>query len=99
MLRDIPDDLRGVVALWTGCIAGALRDDDYVAKLTAAGFERAGVTVTRRFDRAELEAMADQIDQSSIPAGVDLPAVIDALDGAFASAFVRATKPADVTVP
>lgn len=94
LLRDIPEQLRGVVALWTGCISGALRDTDYVAKLAAAGFEDAGIEVTRRYDRAELEGMADQLDPSHLPDGMTLADAVQALDGAFASAFIRATKPA-----
>lgn len=94
LLREIPEALRGVVALWTGCISGALPDGEYVAKLTAAGFEQAAVEVTRHYARADLEAMADQLDASQLPAGMTIEEGIDALDGAFASAFVRATKPA-----
>ncbi len=93
LLRDIPDGLRGVVSLWTGCISGALRDADYLAKLGAAGFEDAGIEVTRRYERSELEAMSDQIDAAQLPEGLTLTEAVDALDGAFASAFVRAAKP------
>ena len=32
---------------WVGCIAGALDEDDYRAKLAAAGFEAIGVEPTR----------------------------------------------------
>ena len=94
LLRDIPDSLRGVVALWTGCISGSLRDVDYVARLGAAGFVDAGVEVTRGYDREDLEAMGDQLDPAHLPAGMPLDEAVAALDGAFASAFVRAIKPA-----
>jgi SAM-dependent methyltransferase len=93
LLRDIPEQLRGVVGLWTGCISGALRDDEYVEKLTAAGFVEAEVQVTRRYARDDLEAMAEVTDVATLPAGMALPELVDALDGAFASAFVRARKP------
>lgn len=93
LLRPVPDGLRGVIALWTGCISGALRDEDYVAKLGAAGFEAAGVEVTRRYERSDLEAMAGRLDPAQLPEGLTLAEAVDALDGAFASAFVRATKP------
>jgi hypothetical protein len=92
LLRDIPAQLRGLVGLWTGCISGALRDDEYVEKLTAAGFTDAGVEVTRRYTRDDLEAMAEVTDVATLPAGMALPELVDALDGAFASAFVRARK-------
>lgn len=94
LLRDIPAELRQVVGLWTGCIAGALRDTEYVAKLGAAGFADAGVEITRRYERADLEAMADGLDPAGLPESFDRAAAIEALDGAFAAAFVRATKPA-----
>ncbi|WP_068328779.1 arsenite methyltransferase [Janibacter terrae] len=93
LLREIPDALRGVVGLWTGCISGSLLDTDYVAKLTAAGFADAGVEVTRRFDRSDLEDMSDLVGER-LPPGWTLPGVLDALDGSFASAFVRARKAA-----
>src|SRR5205809_6167263 len=35
---DVPPDIRRSMELWVGCIAGALRDYDYEAKLKAAGF-------------------------------------------------------------
>ena len=93
LLRDIPDSLRGVMALWTGCISGSLRDIEFLDKLGAAGFTDASVEVTRRYDRAELESMAEELDEAQMPEGMNLASAVDALDGAFASAFVRATKP------
>jgi SAM-dependent methyltransferase len=93
MLREIPEQLRGVVGLWTGCISGALRDSEYADKLTAAGFRDAGVEVTRHYTRADIEAMAEATDPVELPDGMDPPTLVDALAGAFASAFIRADKP------
>jgi arsenite methyltransferase len=93
LLREIPEALRGVVALWTGCVSGALLDADFVAKLGAAGFSDAGVQVTRAYSRADLDELAELLDPAQLPAGLSLDAAVTALDGAFASAFVRATKP------
>src|SRR5205814_6928747 len=36
---EVPDQVRRSMLLWVGCIAGALRDDDYIAKLKQAGFD------------------------------------------------------------
>jgi arsenite methyltransferase len=94
LTREIDEALRGVVALWTGCISGALLDTDYLTRLESAGFEEPSVEVTRRYDRADLEAMADQIDPSHLPSGMSVADAVDALEDSFASAFVRATKPA-----
>jgi SAM-dependent methyltransferase len=93
LLREIPDALRGIVGLWTGCVSGSLLDTDYVAKLTAAGFADASVEVTRRFERSDLEDMSGLVGDE-LPQGWTLEDVLDALEGSFASAFVRARKAA-----
>jgi SAM-dependent methyltransferase len=73
----VPADIRRNVELWVGCVAGALDESDYRAKLTAAGFESIDVEPWRIYNLTEI--------------GIDDPAV--ARD-AFASAFIRATRPA-----
>ena len=95
LTREIDESLRGVVALWTGCISGALLDGDYLTRLEAAGFEDPSVEVTRLYDRGDLEAMAGQLDPSHLPEGMSTTQAVDALEGSFASAFIRARKPAD----
>src|SRR6058998_2650425 len=40
---DVPDDVRRNMLLWVGCIAGALDDYQYAAKLANAGFENVTV--------------------------------------------------------
>ena len=44
---EIPDALRRNLELWAGCIAGALDENDYLAKLQRAGFVEAGIEPTR----------------------------------------------------
>ena len=92
--RVLPAPLHEVMGLWTGCIAGALTDADYLAKLLAAGFEAAEVDPTHVYDGADLAQMAGD---ASIPAevlgAIGTDATIAALDGAVMSAFVRARKP------
>ena len=46
----IPDEVRRDVLLWAGCIAGSLDEDDYRAKLAAAGFESIVIEPTRVYD-------------------------------------------------
>jgi SAM-dependent methyltransferase len=63
---EMPAEIRNSVELWVGCLAGALQDVEFAAKLSAAGFQ-----------------------------GVDIePWRVYGEDGRFASAFVRARKPA-----
>ncbi|MGH9611488.1 MAG: arsenite methyltransferase [Bryobacteraceae bacterium] len=83
---EIPDDVRKSIELWIGCIAGALRDSDYTAKLAAAGFESVAIEPTRVYQIEEArQFLAGQ--------GVDVDAIAPQVAGKFMSAFIRATKP------
>jgi SAM-dependent methyltransferase len=44
---EVPDEIRKSMLLWVGCIAGALGDQEYVAKLARAGFEGIEIEPTR----------------------------------------------------
>src|SRR5437764_3808508 len=43
----VPDDVRKSMLLWVGCIAGALEETDYRAKLAGAGFSAIEIEPTR----------------------------------------------------
>jgi hypothetical protein len=73
--------------LWVGCVAGALNDDEYVAKLARAGFESIDIETTREYSLDDARAfLAGE--------GLDVDALAQKVDGTFISGFVRATKPA-----
>ncbi len=84
---EVPAEIRRSVGLWIGCIAGALRDDEYLAKLAAAGFELARLEPTRVYDLEDAR-------QFLAAQGVDVDVVAPQVAGRFMSAFVRARKPA-----
>jgi arsenite methyltransferase len=79
-------EIRQSVLLWVGCIAGALEENEYRAKLSAAGFEQIDLEPTRVY-RVE-DARAFLSGQS-----VDVDAIASEVDGKFMSAFIRAVKP------
>jgi arsenite methyltransferase len=84
---EINSEIRKSVLLWAGCVAGALEETEYRAKLAAAGFEQVGIEPTRVY-RAE--------DAKDLLGGAGLDAnAISQVDGKFMSAFVRAIKPKD----
>jgi ubiquinone/menaquinone biosynthesis C-methylase UbiE len=85
--RPVPAEIRKSVELWIGCVAGALDQGDYVARLERAGFTNVDVETVREY-RAE-DAKSFLAD-----AGFDADVVAPTVDRAFASAFLRATKPA-----
>jgi arsenite methyltransferase len=92
--RELPAELAGLMALWTGCIAGALTEEQVVEGLVAAGFEEVSIEPTTIFGRADLEALVAGMDPAAIPADLDREAAIAETDGVIRSAFIRARKPA-----
>ncbi|MGO9242492.1 MAG: arsenite methyltransferase [Bryobacteraceae bacterium] len=83
----IPPEIRENMLLWAGCIAGALDENEYQAKLTAAGFERVGIEPTRIYQLDEARTFLSG-------QGLDVEAIAPQVEGKFMSAFIRATKPA-----
>jgi arsenite methyltransferase len=84
---EVPPDVRRSMELWVGCIAGALEDREYETKLRAAGFEHVEVEPWRIYQVDDARALLSE-------SGIDVERMAPALDGKFASAFVRASKPA-----
>jgi len=83
---DVPDAIRKSMNLWIGCVAGALSESEYLAKLQAAGFANAAIEVTRVYGVEDAKGfLASQ--------GEELMALAGQVDGKFASGFVRAVKP------
>src|SRR6266481_5138451 len=84
---EVPEAIQKSLLMWVGCIAGALRDTDYVSKLGAAGFESVTLEPTRVYNIEDARAFLTA-------EGMDVDEVAPLVEGKFMSAFVRATKPA-----
>jgi arsenite methyltransferase len=83
---DVHEEVRQSMLLWVGCIAGALEEREYTAKLTQAGFAGISVEATRVYSIEDARQFLEE-------AGVDVKAIVPQVDGKFMSAFIRATKP------
>jgi arsenite methyltransferase len=83
---EISEEIRKSVLLWVGCVAGALEEKEYRAKLALAGFEQISIEPTRIY-------RVDDAREFLGSAGVDEDAIAPQVDGKFISAFVRAVKP------
>ena len=84
---DVPADVRRSMELWVGCIAGALEEREYISKLGAAGFQDVEVEPWRVYEVDDARAfLADS--------GLNVDALAGDVEGRFASAFIRAMKPA-----
>lgn len=84
---EVPAEIRRNVELWIGCVAGALEEDEYRAKLAKAGFESIDVEPTRVY-------RVEDAREFLAAGGVDAAALAPAIDGKLMSAFIRARKPA-----
>ena len=80
-------EFRRDLSSWSGCIAGALTDEEYQTLLHDAGFTNIDLEVTRRYT---MEQISD-----TLPTWVETLGNAQAQDivERFASTFVRATKP------
>jgi arsenite methyltransferase len=83
---EIAPEVRQSVLLWVGCIAGALEENEYRGKLSAAGFEQIEIEPTRIY---RVENAREFLSSS----GIDVDAMAEQVDEKFMSAFVRAVKP------
>ena len=83
---EVPADIRRNVELWVGCVAGALQEDDYRRFLADAGFTNIEVEPWRVY-------AVEDAREFLTSAGVDVATAATQVDGKFASAFIRATKP------
>jgi arsenite methyltransferase len=88
--RDLPEVIRRSLELWAGCVAGALTEREYRDKLGAAGFGTVDLEVTREY---RVEDFREMLEQAGLADQID---GLHGYDGAMVSAFVRATKPAEV---
>ena len=84
---DVPPEVKRNMELWVGCIAGALRDDEYIGKLAKAGFESIDIEPTRVYSIQDAR-------QFLTGKGIDADAIAAQVEGKFISAFIRAVKPA-----
>ena len=57
---EVPADVRRNMELWVGCIAGALEETEYVAKLHAAGFADVEVEPWRVYNVDDARAFLDR---------------------------------------
>ncbi|MGA8442561.1 MAG: arsenite methyltransferase [Candidatus Sulfotelmatobacter sp.] len=79
-------EIRQSVLLWVGCVAGALEENEYRAKLASAGFDSIEIEPTRIY---RIEDAREFLSGQNI----DVDAIAPQVDGKFMSAFVRAVKP------
>lgn len=83
-VKPVPDEVQRSLSAWSGCVAGALLEDDYRRMLSEAGFVSISVERERIFSFSEEEL------KNLFP---DLPKKFSRyINGSLASAFISAKK-------
>jgi ubiquinone/menaquinone biosynthesis C-methylase UbiE len=81
----LPSAVKENMSLWTGCVAGALEEQEFIELLTEVGFESPSIEPTRVYTRE---------DAATLLQGTGLDeALADQVAGNIMSGFVRARKP------
>jgi len=83
---DVPAPVRENMELWIGCVAGALEEREFLNLLQEVGFKKASIEPTRIYKAEDAAAFLGG-------SGLNAAEFASQIDGAFMSAFVRATKP------
>ena len=82
---EVPAAVRRSMELWVGCVAGALEESEFHGLLRDVGFAETAIEPTRIYHAADAAQFLSE-------AGLDR-ANLEAIEGKFMAAFVRATKP------
>lgn len=86
VVEELPDAIRTHAAAYAACVAGAIREDEYVAGLTAAGLEDVEVTERHVYTAAEVRGIVGS-DLESFGLSPDvLDEGLEALEGKVWSA-------------
>lgn len=87
-VKSVPPELKKSIELWVGCIAGALTIEAYREALATAGFRQIEITPVSYYGRSALDGMMDDAKLRALLKDPDFTA----LEGAFASAHVKAIR-------
>lgn len=82
---EVPEEIRRNMLLWVGCIAGALEENEYRAKLERAGFRDISIEPTRIYRVEDARSFLAE-------KGIDADKLAPLVEGKFMSAFIRARK-------
>src|SRR5690606_11958668 len=80
----LPSEVQASVALFTGCVSGALEEEQYRRYLAEAGFTAIDIEPTRIYGTDDARALIES-------AGLDPAGLLPAVEGKVMSAFVRAS--------
>ncbi len=87
-LKDIPDHVRHKASMWSSCLGGTLKIEEYESILKKAGFEHLEIEAVQVYTKELIAGMSLCSCFEPLIEEVDL----DDIDSAFASAYIKAEK-------
>jgi len=92
--KDLPEEIQKSIAAWTGCIAGALREKEYLKKIRNAGFSNVKIISRFDFDKATIEnflsGCTTEITKQKL---AEYKEILNNIDGKISSITIHARKP------
>ena len=88
VVGSLPAAVRSSLDAWAGCVAGALEISRFATLLEQVGFVDIAIEPVRTYDAAEAYTQLTTV-------GFDAGRLAAGIAGRLASAFIRASKPAD----
>lgn len=87
-LKEIPDKVREIAAMWSSCLGGTLAVAEYEDILKKVGFSKVEVEVAQVYTTDFISGLAGCSCFEPLVKEFDL----DIIDGAFAGAYIKAVK-------
>lgn len=70
LLKELPDFIKESVASYVGCLAGAMKKDDYIRAIKAAGFQNVSIVAEDSFD---IDLMANDPTVQAVIKDLNMP--------------------------
>lgn len=87
-MKDIPDDVRQKASMWSSCLGGTLEIEEYVKILKKVGFDNVSIEPVQVYTKDLITGFAACSCFEPVVQEVNL----NIIDGAFASAYIKAEK-------
>ncbi|MCX7773339.1 MAG: arsenite methyltransferase [Clostridia bacterium] len=88
-MKDIPQRVRSTAEMWSSCLGGTIKASEYKEILEKVGFQDIEIEPVHIYTRSVIE---ETFLKNRLFAGMIKKSYLDALDGAFAGAYIKAHK-------
>lgn len=88
-MKELPVEIKAQASMWYGCLGGTLTADEYRSILEKVGFKNISIEPAYIYTKSIIKStFSDENNLGDVLNGID----INLVDGAFASAYIKAIK-------